>query len=92
MNSLTSSKKVISLYFTQNLKIQRNNFLGHSTATMLDEISMKVRRFQRKQDEFQVDVQDVRRGAVIVDFLMETCPPGTVPDPVMLAAILTQVC
>ena len=58
---------------------------------MLDEISMKVRRFQRKQDEFQVDLQDVRRGVVIVDFLMESCPPGTVPDPVMLAAILTQV-
>ena len=41
--------------------------------------------------DFEVEPEDLYRGIEILQFLMEACPPGTVPDASILGSITVMV-
>ena len=42
-------------------------------------------------NDFMIDHDDVTTGTIMMEFLMECCPPGTVPEPSILGSVMGLV-
>ena len=48
--------------------------------------------YTHQEESLYVDLSLVRLGLLRLNFMMESCPPGSLPDPQFLNTLLTLVC
>lgn len=48
--------------------------------------------YTHQEEGVYVDLALVRFGLLRLNFMMESCPPGSLPDPQFLNSLLTLVC
>uniref|UniRef100_H2XYZ2 Protein unc-80 homolog n=1 Tax=Ciona intestinalis TaxID=7719 RepID=H2XYZ2_CIOIN len=61
-------------------------FLG--LASMAQELNEKLTFPEEKLNDFVIDTEDIYIGVSIFDFLLECCPPGTVPEHTVIGSVL----
>jgi hypothetical protein len=48
--------------------------------------------YTHQEESLYVDLTLIRLGLLRLNFLMESCPPGSLPDPQFLNTLLILVC
>ena len=48
--------------------------------------------YTHQEESLYVDLTLIRLGLLRLNFLMESCPPGSLPDPQFLNSLLILVC
>ncbi len=54
--------------------------------------SLSGSSYANQEESLYVDLTLVRMGLLRLNFLIESCPPGSLPDPEFLNSLLVLVC